>query len=133
MTAEPDAGEMPEFLTDEWVHWLDSVLSDCAVDGAVGLVLEYRVSKDDGSVYCWHVRIASGRVSAAAGRAGEAPGMALVTLASDLETALAIAIGGGSAQRAFAEGRLRLSGDPRSLLAARPVLAAIGAALAGPG
>ena len=131
MTIEATPGEMPEFLTDEWVHWLDSVLSECRVDGAVGLVLEYRVSEDDGSVYCWHVRIASGRVSAAVGRAGDASDLALVALASDRETALAIAVGGGSAQRAFAEGRLQFSGDPRLLLAARPAMEAIGAVLAG--
>ena len=122
---------MPEFLTDEWVHWLDSLLSECRVDGADGLVLEYHVSEDDGSVYCWHVRIDSGRVSAAAGRAAEASGLGLVALGSDRETAQAIAIGGGSAQRAFAEGRLHIGGDPRLLLAARPALEAISAALAG--
>lgn len=132
MTAEPAAGETPEFLTDEWVKWLDSVLSECRADSSVDLVLEYHVSTDDGSVYRWHVRIASGQVSAAAGVAGEAPGVALVTLASDRETALAIAVGGGSAQRAFAEGRLHLRGDPRLLVAARPALEAVGAALAGP-
>ena len=131
MTTDPTLGETPEFSTDEWVGWLDSVLSECRVDSAVGLVLEYHVSEDDGSVYCWHVRIASGRVSAAVGYAGEAPGLALVALASDRETALAIAIGGGSAQRAFAEGRLHVGGDPRSLLAARPALEVIGAVLAG--
>ena len=132
MTAGPDTGEMPEFLTDEWVDWLDSALSECRVDSAASLVLEYRVSGDDGSVCCWHVRIASGRVSAATGPAGEAHGLPLLALASDRETARAIAVGGGSAQRAFAQGRLHLSGDPRLLLAARPALEAVGAALAGP-
>ena len=119
----------PEMFTDEWVGWLDSVLSECRVDGAASLVLEYQVTGDDGSTYCWHVRIASGRVTAAAGRAGTAPGQALVSLASDRATAGAIAVAGESAQRAFAEGRLRLNGDPRLLLAARPALEAVGAAL----
>ncbi len=123
---------MPEFPSDEWVARLDSVLSECRVGDAIDLVLEYQVSGDDGSVYCWHVRIASGRVSAAAGRSGDAPGEAIVALASDRDTAREIAIEGKSAQRAFAEGRLRFSGDPRLLLAARPALAAVGAALAGP-
>ena len=121
---------MPAFLTDEWVEWLDSVLSECCVDGAVDLVLEHCVSDDDGSVFCWHVRIAEGRVSAAAGPAGEAPREALVTLASDRPTAQAIAVEGKSAQRAFAEGRLHFEGDPRLLIAARPAMEAIGAALA---
>ena len=133
MAAEATTGDAPEFFTGAWVDWLDSVLSDCRVDGAVGLTLEYRVCDDEGSVRCWHVRIASGRVSAAAGPAGEAPDGAVVALTSDGETARAIAVAGESAQRAFAEGRLRLSGDPRLLLAARPALDAIGTALAGEG
>ena len=132
MTTERYTGDMPEYFTDEWVRWLDSVLSECRVDGAISLVLEYHVTGDDGSTYCWHVRVASGRVAAAAGRAGETHGLPVVTLASDRDTARAVATEGGSAQRAFAEGRLRFSGDPRLLLAARPALEAIGAVLAGP-
>ncbi len=124
---------MPEFLTDAWVEWLDSTLAECLVDDSVALVLQYRVSTGDGSVKCWHVRIASGRVSAKTGQAGESRGTEIVTLASDRETAEEIAIDGGSAQRAFAEGRLYISGDPRLLLAARPALEVIGTALAGHG
>ena len=123
---------MPEFPSDEWVARLDSVLSECHVDGATDLVVEYHVSDDDGSVYCWHVRIASGRVSAAPGRSGDAPGEGILALASDRQLAREIAIEGKSAQRAFAEGRLRFSGDPRLLLAARPVLEAVGSTLAEP-
>ena len=129
MTTGRDVGDMPEFFTDEWVLWLDSVLSGCRVDSAMSMALEYHVTGDDGSDYCWHVRIASGRVAAAPGRAGEAAGQALVTLKSDRDTARAIAAEGASGQRAFAEGKLHLNGDPRLLLAARPVLKAIGAAL----
>ena len=123
---------MPAFLTDEWVEWLDSALSECRVDGTVDLVLEYHVSDHGGSLSCWHVRIVGGRVSARAGRAGEAAGEALLTLTSDRETARVIAIEGRSAQRAFAEGRLHFDGDPRLLLAARPAMEAIGKALAAP-
>lgn len=128
MTTEQTPAHMPVFPSDEWVDWLDAALSECRVDDTVGLVLEYHASDDD-SVFCWHVRIASGRVSAAVGRAGEAHGQPVLTLASDRDTARAIAVGGGSAQRAFAEGRLRFSGDPRLLLAARPALEAISAVL----
>lgn len=131
MTAVRTPADMPVFPSDEWVDWLDAALSECRVDESVGLVLEYHASGDEASVFCWHVLIASGRVSAAVGRAGEAHGQPVVTLASDRDTARAIAIEGGSAQRAFAEGRLRFSGDPRLLLAARPALEAIGAVLAG--
>ena len=125
VTVEPDSREMPEMFTGEWVAWLDSVLSQCPVSAAVDLVLEHRVSSEDGSVFCWHVRVAGGRVSAAAGPAGAG----IVSFASDRETARAIAVEGKSAQRAFAEGRLRLAGDAQLLIAARPAMEAIGAAL----
>ena len=123
---------MPEFLTDEWVVWLDSVLSKCGADPALEFVIEHRVTSDDGAVFVWHVRVAGGVVSAAAGPADESPGPSLVRFSSDHETARAIALEGGSAQRAFAEGRLHLDGDPRLLIAARPALEAIGAALSTP-
>ena len=129
MTAEPDSREMPKMFTGEWVAWLDSVLSQCPVSGAVNLVLEHRVDNEDGSVFCWHVRVAEGRVSAAAGPAGAGSGAGTVSFASDRETARAIAVEGKSAQRAFAQGRLRLDGDPQVLIAARPAMEAIGAAL----
>ena len=129
MTAESDSRETPEMFTGEWVAWLDSAMSECLVSGAVDLVLEHRVASDDGSVFCWHVRVAEGRVSAAAGPADAASGGDLVSFASDRETARAIAVEGKSAQRAFAEGRLRLGGDPQLLIAARPAMEAIGAAL----
>ena len=121
---------MPDTLTDEWVAWLDSVLSGCRVDGAVNLVLEHRVANPDGSVFCWHVRMGEGRVSAAPGLVDEESVASRVTFNSDRDTARAIAVEGESAQRAFAEGRLRFNGDPRLLIAARAALEAIGAALA---
>ena len=123
---------MPDFLTDEWVAWLDWMLSKCGADPALDFVLEHRVSSDDGAVFVWHVRVAGGVVSAASGPADEAPGPRLVRFSSDRETARAVALEGGSAQRAFAEGRLHLDGDPRLLIAARPALEAIGAALSTP-
>ena len=129
VTVEPDSREMPEMFTGEWVAWLDSVLSQCPVSGAVDLVLEHRVASEDGSVFCWHVRVAEGRVSAAARPAGAGSGEGIVSFTSDRETARAIAVEGKSAQRAFAEGRLRLGGDAQLLIAARPAMEAVGAAL----
>ena len=129
VTVEPDSREMPEMFTGEWVAWLDSVLSQCPVSAVVDLVLEHRVASEDGSVFCWHVRVAGGRVSAAAGPAGAGSDESIVSFASDRETARAIAVEGKSAQRAFADGRLRLAGDAQLLIAARPAMEAIGAAL----
>lgn len=132
VTTDPRSGPAPGIFTDEWVAWLDSALSACRVDDAVDLVLEHRVASDDGSVFCWHVRVASGRVSAATGPAAGEHAHRCVSFASDRETARAIAAEGKSAQRAFAEGRLHLDGDPRLLIAARPAMDAIGAALSPP-
>ena len=134
MTIEPGSEYIPEAFTGEWVAWLDSALSTCRVDSALDLdlALEHRVAGDDGSVFCWHVRVAAGRVSAAPGPADAAAGAGLVSFTSDRDTARAIAVEGESAQRAFAEGRLRLDGDPRLLIAARPAMEAIGATLSPP-
>ena len=132
VTTAPGSSEAPQAFTDEWVAWLDSALSGCPVDPAVDLVLEHRVASQDGSVYCWHVRVAAGRASAATGPAGEEHADRRVSFASDHETARAIAEEGASVQRAFAEGRLHLDGDPRLLIAARPAMDAIGAALSPP-
>lgn len=133
VNAEAASVEMPEFLTDEWVAWLDAALSGCGADPALELVLEHRVTGDDGTLFAWHVRVAEGRVSAAAGTADVGRDHGLVRFSSDRETARAIAVEGRSAQRAFAEGRLHLDGDPRLLIAARPALQAIGAALSASG
>ena len=65
---------MPEFLTDAWVIWLDAALSVCRVQPDLEFMLEHRVAGGDGSVFSWHVRVAGGGVSAAAGLTGEEPG-----------------------------------------------------------
>ncbi len=132
VTIQPDSAETPNVFTDEWVAWLDAALARCPVDSAVDLVLEHRVSSEDGSVFCWHVRVTGGRVTAATGPAAEQHADRLVRFTSDRETARAIAEEGKSAQRAFAQGRLHLDGDPRLLIAARPAMDAIGAALSSP-
>ena len=132
VTTEPGPAEAPQVFTDEWVAWLDSALSRCSLDRDVDLVLEHRVANEDGSVFCWHVRVTGGRASAATGPAGEGLADRCVSFASDRDTARAIATEGRSAQRAFAEGQLRLRGDPRLLIAARPAMNAIGAALSPP-
>lgn len=132
MTIQPGSTDTPDVFTDDWVAWLDSALARCPVDSAVDLVLEHRVSSEDGSVFCWHVRVAGGRASAATGPAGAEHADRLVRFTSDRETARAIAEESKSAQRAFAQGRLHLDGDPRLLIAARPAMDAIGAALSPP-
>ena len=132
MTNLPGSSMAPRVFTDEWVARLDSALSGCPVDPGVDLVLEHRVTNEDGSVFCWHVRVAGGRASAATGPVGEEYADRRVSFASDRETAREVAEEGKSIQRAFAQGRLHLDGDPRLLIAARPAMDAIGAALSPP-
>ncbi len=132
MTTAPGSSEAPRAFTDAWVARLDSALSECSVDPEVDLVLEHRVANEDGSVFCWHVRVARGRASAATGPSGDEHADRRVSFASDRETAREMAEDGRSIQRAFAQGRLHLDGDPRLLIAARPAMDAIGAALSPP-
>lgn len=123
----------PDPLTEEWVRWIASKLSGCRVDPDVDIIVQHRVTATDGGEFCWYVRVYGGQAAAAAGLAegvGSDPGR--LTFTSDRETAWAIAADGASAQRAFLEGRLRLDGDARLLISARPALDALGAALAPP-
>ena len=124
--------ETPEPLTDEWVEWLAARLSGCRVDSETDLIVQHRVDDvdADGDEFCWHVRVEDGAVQVAAGPADEtASGTSVVTFMSDSATARAISVEGASAQRAFLEGRLRLGGDVRLLISARPALAALAEAL----
>ncbi len=132
VTTDPRSGQTPAIFTDAWVARLDAALSACSVDEQVDLVLEHRVTSEDGSIFCWHVRVAGGRASAATGPAGDDCADRRVAFASDRETARTMAEDGKSIQRAFAEGRLHLDGDPRLLIAARRAMDAIGAALSPP-
>ena len=73
--------------------------------------------------------MSEGRVSVAAGAVNADDSTERVTFTSDRETAWQVAVEGYSAQRAVLHGRMRLDGDVRLLLAARPALDAIGTAL----
>ncbi len=110
-----------DVVTSDWVRWLDRCLDANPVDAdAEPLVVQHRVDEGDGSEFCWYVRIGDGRARACEGVAP--PCESMVTFSCDRATAVAIADAKESPQRAFLEGRLRLSGDVRLLIAARPVL-----------
>ncbi len=132
MTSGNVSSSQPELFTNEWVNWLDGKLSGCNVGESVDLVLQYRVTNDDGSLFGWHVHVKNGRISACSAQTDETLVEPHVTFTSDRETARAIAVEGASAQRAFAKGRLQLSGDPLMLLQARQALEAISKALREP-
>ena len=113
-----------EPLTREWVEWLRDALSDNRVDDSVNITVEHCATSADEPDFWWHVRVADGKAEAALGPAADtAPNRVMFT--SDRSTALAIALGEESVQRAFLNGRLRLSGDVHLLLAASSVLNAL--------
>lgn len=105
--------------SDEWVDALASRAARASVDPAVHVVVQQELL-DTGAR--WHVVVAGGQVVVAGGGHPEPD----VTFAQDLATAAAIRAGELSAQQAFMDGRLRVRGDMKRLVAATEALAAIG-------
>jgi len=114
---------MIEPLTSEWMRQLGSVTSAIAADPGVTLVIEQTI--DGPSPLRWHVAIAGGSASTVLGPADNPD----ITLTTDRDTATGIARGSTSAQRAFLEGKLRISGRINALIQARSVLEDISDAL----
>ncbi len=114
---------MVEPLTSEWMRQLGSVTSAIKADPDVSLVIEQTV--DGPTPLRWHVAISNGSASTVLGPADDPD----ITLTTDRETATGIATGSTSAQRAFLEGKLRISGRINSLIQARSVLEDISDAL----
>ncbi len=104
----------------------DTGLKDATVD--VRLTIEQVVTGGPEGTARWHVAIDHGRVELAAGAAGPHP--ADLRFTTDYATAAAVASGELAAQRAFAEGRLRVGGDLSLLTAHHRTLAALDDALA---
>ena len=114
------------FLGPDWVQALDDAASASAVlaqrTADLDLVVEQHVSAVPGvpgGEVSYHVSFDHGAVSVRPGPAA-AP---TVRFSQDLDTAIAIAAGSSSAQRAFMTGRLRVGGDLTVLLAHGDVLA----------
>ena len=127
------APEAPEPLTAAWVQWFAAKVSACRFDCQSDLTIEHRVVDAEADEFCWHVRLEGGRVAVATGPAeGRDPQANRVTFISDRDTARAIAADGASAARAFLTGSLRVEGDVRLLIAARPALETLDRALAAP-
>lgn len=121
---------MVAFLSDEWIDALDRAASGdadlrswCA---DLALQIEQEVTDGPQGPVTYHVVLDHGVASV---RPGPAPS-ATIRFSQDYETAAAIALGTGSAQRAFMTGRLRVGGDLRVLLDRSDLLAALGDAFA---
>ncbi|MCU1370911.1 MAG: hypothetical protein JWO77_2105 [Ilumatobacteraceae bacterium] len=117
---------MLRFLSDEWIgalHEAAAADADLAASTAdLSLTIEQEVlGGPDGDV-CYHLTFDHGTVTVAPGAAPSAT----VRFHQDYATAASIAMGRGSAQRAFMTGQLRVGGDLRVLLAHQEVLASVG-------
>lgn len=117
---------MLTFLSDEWIgalHQAAAADEELAAQAAgLSLTIEQEVvGGPDGDV-SFHLTFDHGTVTVAAGPAPSAT----VRFHQDYATAASIAMGHGSAQRAFMTGRLRVGGDLRVLLEHREVLAQVG-------
>ena len=114
---------MLTFLSDEWIGALhqaavaDAALAALTTD--LDLVIEQEVTGGPQGDVRYHMAFDHGSVSVAPGAAASPT----VRFHQDYETAAAIAVGQGSAQRAFMTGRLRVGGDLRVLLTHTEVLA----------
>ena len=106
---------MARFLSPEWIDHLDASVRDGAgfdnPPDDLSMVVEQHVTHPDGTVTQFQVVFAEGRVRVRPG----AEAAADVRFLQDLTTAVAIARGTESAQRAFMTGHLRVGGDLRLL------------------
>ena len=116
---------MAGFLTEAWIDDLDAAVQAVALPDDVQLVVQ-QVVTDAGGDVPYVIAIADGRVRVRSGRAERSD----VSFTQDRATAAAIARGELSAQVAFLDGRLRLGGDLRAVLARAGDLAALDDAFA---
>jgi len=114
-----------EFLTQAWIDELDEAGARASVPDGLRLVVQQVVTDGDREM-AYVIEIADGRIHARTGRADTAD----VSFELDRATATEIARGDLSAQVAFMDGRLRLGGDLRAVLARAGDLAAIDDAFA---
>lgn len=112
---------MVRFLSPEWVDAMNTAAATATVDPDVCVSVGQIV---DGLSY--RVDVAGGKVVFVHGTTDGAH----LTLVQDRLTAVAIARGELPAQQAVADGRLRLRGDVRALVANAPAFAAIANAFA---
>lgn len=116
---------MIAFLSDAWIEAMDRAATADETLGAlvegVELVLQQEVVDVPGGDVTYVVRISDGTVRVRKGPAGDAA----VRFHQDHRTAVDIASGRLSAQRAFMTGRLQVGGDLKPLIERGDVLGAL--------
>lgn len=113
---------MVEFLSDAWIAALGLAAGGAEVPPELRLAIQQIVRGDDGRHTSYVIRIADGRVTVTPGRADNPD----ITFTQDRTTAAEIARGAQSAQAAFIAGRLRVTGDLRSVMERSNVLSMLG-------
>ncbi|MDQ2649748.1 MAG: SCP2 sterol-binding domain-containing protein [Actinomycetota bacterium] len=111
---------MVEFLSPEWFEALRRGAAGASVPPDLALVVQEVIGEGPDEV-AFAIRLGGGRVEIVEGRVDDAD----VSFRQDIDTARAIASGALAAQAAFMEGRLKVGGDLRALLANAAVLAGI--------
>jgi alkyl sulfatase BDS1-like metallo-beta-lactamase superfamily hydrolase len=101
-----------EFLTEDWVDALGRAAGGHRSTVAADLIIEYRVTDDDGSTFAYHVRFAGTALDVVKGPATDAA----VSFVTDRPTATAIAQSRLSAQAAFLSGRVHIEGNAMALV-----------------
>ncbi len=118
------------YLSARWIEAAgEAVAADVALPATlagVTLTVEQTVDGGPDGTVTWHLAVADGRATLAAGPA-EKPD---VRFSTGYDTAAAIAAGTLAAQRAFVEGRLRVGGDLSLLIAHQRAIGALDDALA---
>lgn len=109
---------MAGFLTDEWFADLEQAAGAVVVPADLSLAVQQVVTDGAGEV-AYSLELSGGALTLRRGRAWAAD----VTFTQDRATATAVHEGRLSAQAAFLDGRLRLTGDVAVLRAAAPALA----------
>jgi hypothetical protein len=113
------------YLSLAWIRELtrevadSAALAELARDHSIG-VTQVVLGGPEGDV-TYHLQVADGSATFGAGAADPED----VKMEQDWATAVAVATGTANAQDAFINGKIRLFGDQRSLMAAQPVFAAL--------
>lgn len=112
------------------LDWIDAVAAAVAADDTLrALAAEHTIGVTqivtdgpEGTV-TYHLSVRDGVASVGAGPAEVED----VRMEQSWETAVAVATGSMNAQKAFIEGRIRLTGDQQALIGAQPVFGALDA------
>lgn len=113
------------YLSPEWIDAVRTeltetgALADLASDHAIGVTQV--VTDTPGGTVTYHLQVGGGSASFGSGPAEPED----VRFEQDWTTATGVATGNLSAQEAFINGRIRLTGDQQKLLESQPVFGAL--------